>query len=94
MLKEYTDSFSTMVNKAKLTRVDHLWAALHSRDYGPKRRAKIMQYIEERGFQVNRKYCPQMKEDPDLRLLVEQGLLKRKRVVGGKRQKQIYLIPA
>lgn len=73
-----------MVNKAKLTRKDHLWTALRSRDYGAKRRAKIMQYVEEVGFQVNRKYCPQMKEDPDLRLLVEQGLLKRERVVGGR----------
>lgn len=70
------------------------WLYVPEMAYGKERRALIMHLFnttEDAAYCVNRKYRPQMKDDPDLRKLVKQGKL---RVVrdGMWRSRTTYLV--
>lgn len=65
--------------------------------YGKERRALIMRMFNntpDAAYCVNAKYRPQLKHDPDLRLLIRRGLLKRMRFGLTRSSRKTYLVKA
>jgi hypothetical protein len=54
-------------------------------NYGPTRRQVIAEYAMNApwGLHVNRKHCPQLKHDPDLKYMLKKGILVRQREYRG-----------
>ena len=72
------------------------WLYIPEMDYGSARRKLIMNLFDitpDAAYCVNRKYRPQMKDDPDLRRLVKTGKLKIKRT-GQPSSRYTYLVKA
>lgn len=48
-------------------------------NFGSERREKLKEFFKTEELVVNRKWCIQLKFDPDLRKMLKQGILKRTR---------------
>lgn len=48
-------------------------------NFGAERREKLKDFFKTEKLHVNRKWCVQLKYDPDLRRMLKQGILKRTR---------------
>lgn len=57
--------------------------ALLRMNFGAERREKLKEGFKTNELHVNRKWCIQLKHDPDLRRMLKQGVLKRTRENGG-----------
>lgn len=94
MLEEITESFSQRLEREKYqTPYSQLRYALLHENYGKERRENIMKYVSASGFAVNRKYCPQLHQDPDLRKLIREEKLVRVEVRESRTHSTTYLKP-
>jgi len=66
----------------------HITWAWHQQAYGKDRREAIVRWLEEdsdRYIPINKKYCPVLRKDPDLKRMLKGGVLKMHKIPWGGR---------
>lgn len=79
--------------KSKLVCVEHSLFDWRNMRPGAERRKAIIDHVLRNGsICVNRKYCPQIHEDSDLKTLLKKGTLKRERWQNTRRTSYTHLV--